>query len=137
MVFNVDNDADLLAAGYWKPFAVEGAAPSAAYTTAGAYYLACNPAASMKPLGFGVDLSGYAAYPWVLPWSTAPTVFEVVGWFNRPPAATQRPVPAGDASSPKPRPRGGRCDGKSGAWPPAGRLPRVRDVFARPGASLL
>jgi hypothetical protein len=77
-VFDVKQYADRIADGYWKPFAVAGPAPSSSFTTAGAYYLACNPPATLKPTGFGVDLSGFDRYPLPL-YAFAPTVFAVVG----------------------------------------------------------
>ena len=77
MVVPVNLVGQFLAGGYWKPFAIKGTAPSRVYTTAGAYYLACNPPASMKPTGFGVDLSGFDQYQLPLP-SFAPTVFDIV-----------------------------------------------------------
>jgi hypothetical protein len=77
MVVNVRLVQQFLAGGYYMPSAVNGTAPSNAYTTAGAYYLVCNPPASMKATGFGVDLSGFDKYP--LPqYSFAPTVFSIV-----------------------------------------------------------
>jgi hypothetical protein len=78
IVVNVHLVAQFLAGGYWKPFAIRGKAPSTQYTMAGDYFLACNPPASMKQTGFGVDLSGFDEYP--LPtYAFAPTVFAIVG----------------------------------------------------------
>jgi hypothetical protein len=76
-VFDVKQLDTLRGAGYFKPSAIKGTAPSDAYTTAGAYYLVCNPPASMKPTGFGTDLDGLDVYP--LPtYDFAATVFPIV-----------------------------------------------------------
>jgi hypothetical protein len=78
MVVPTDLVQQFLDGGYWKPFAIKGTAPSDAYTTAGSYYLACNPPASLKPIGVGVDLDGLAAYDMSV-YGDAATVFPIVG----------------------------------------------------------
>jgi hypothetical protein len=67
-----------LQGGYRKPFAVKGAAPSNAFTTAGAYYLSCNPPSSLKPTGFGVDLGGLDTYDMSSVFGGDPTIFPIV-----------------------------------------------------------
>jgi hypothetical protein len=77
MVVPTDLVGQFLQGGFWKPFAIKGTAPSDAYTTAGAYYLACNPPASLKPTGFGVDLGGLDVYDMSV-YGNAATVFPIV-----------------------------------------------------------
>jgi hypothetical protein len=76
LVVNVKLVDQFRAGGYWLPYAVEGKAPSDAYTTAGGFYLVCNPPSTLKLTFFGVDLDGFA-YPLPL-YSFDPTVFPIV-----------------------------------------------------------
>jgi hypothetical protein len=78
MVVPTNLAAQFLQGGYWKPSAIKGTAPSNAYTTAGKYYLSCNPPASLKPTGFGVDLDGLDTYDMSGVYGSDATIFPIV-----------------------------------------------------------
>jgi hypothetical protein len=68
-----DDAADVLAAGYWSPYA-ETSIPTG--TMAGSYYLLCNLPSSMKATGQIVGQGGEAETP--APWmSTTPGFYPV------------------------------------------------------------